>query len=99
MMPPGICACQWASRASRLLADALGDEAPVAPLEHDDDHAPGCPASDLSQGMGLQPAGPPHPALDLVLVGVLSSSSPLPATAPALSLRDELPLPDPLPLY
>ena len=60
LLPPGICVCKLSSPAARLLVHALGGEAP-APQPDDHDHLPGCPASDLAQGMGLQPAAPPHP--------------------------------------
>jgi hypothetical protein len=83
MMPPGICACQYPAPAAALFANLAGAEAPVPPPDNDDDHAPGCPASDLAQGMGLQPAGPPHPALDLARALDALDAGPQPP-APAL---------------
>ena len=65
LMPPGICACKQSGPAADLLVQALGKQAPPrpAPPQKDDDHAPGCPASYLSQGLGVAP--PPGPgALD-----------------------------------
>src|SRR5262245_26182136 len=84
-MPPGICACQWAGAASGLLSAALGDELPVPEPEEDDDHAPGCPASHLAQGMGVKPpAGPTHPALDLgPSLATPTTALPAPVTGPA----------------
>src|SRR3954453_1366552 len=56
LMPPGLCICQQTGGgAIRLLAPA-GTEFPPEP-EHDDHH-PGCPASFLSLGLGVLPAGP-----------------------------------------
>jgi hypothetical protein len=65
LMPPGICACKQSGPAADLLVRALGKQAPPrpAPARNEDDHAPGCPASYLSQGLGVAP--PPGPgALD-----------------------------------
>jgi hypothetical protein len=60
LLPPGICICQSAAPAARLLAHLLqtGMDVPTPEAEEDerDDHAPGCPASKLSTGMGLLPA-------------------------------------------
>ncbi len=92
MMPPGICACKSSAPAVALFANLCGADVPVPPPDsNDDDHAPGCPASDLAQGMGLQPAGPPHPALDLARALDALDTSPRPL-APAL--EGEPPFPD-----
>jgi hypothetical protein len=60
LLPPGICICQSSAATARLLAEFLrtGMAVPTPEAEEDDrdDHAPGCPASKLSTGMGLLPA-------------------------------------------
>jgi hypothetical protein len=61
MLPPGICVCQWHSPAARFVVGLLntGREVPPSPpVEKEDDHEPGCPASKLAAGMGLRPASP-----------------------------------------
>lgn len=101
LMPPGICICQLTSTASNYLANVLGTETP-APIEEDDDHAPGCPASILSTGMGVSPpAGPlvfppaaqsavcvlPCPSLsDLSWPFTLLSTGPPPSPDPLLQV-------------
>ncbi|MFO0846254.1 MAG: hypothetical protein U0797_28390 [Gemmataceae bacterium] len=68
LMPPGVCVCKLSSPAVHLLCLALGGEPPVTAPEHDDhDHHPGCPASGLSEGLGVQPAAVhlDHPSLSL----------------------------------
>lgn len=71
MMPPGICVCQWKPPAARCLAALLQEDRQIPNEEErdDDDHAPGCPASPLAAGMGIQPSAaplfPPDLALDL----------------------------------
>ena len=91
LMPPGICACKLSSPAAKLLAAALGGTPVSLPgdsSEDDLDHSPGCPASDLAQGMGVAPpSGPgtldlapaPHP--DLAPAPLFASLSP--AAVPA----------------
>ncbi len=68
LMPPGICICKLSCPATRFVAHAFGTESPTHSEEEEDDHLPGCPASELAQGMGLKPAGPPAPSLDLANV-------------------------------
>jgi hypothetical protein len=61
LLPPGICICTLNAGGARLLAMVLGSEMPATlPDNHDEgDHAPGCPASALSWGLGVSPpAGP-----------------------------------------
>jgi hypothetical protein len=62
LLPPGICVCQWHSPAARMLVQLFGgtkEVPPSPPVENEDDHEPGCPASKLAAGMGLRPASPP----------------------------------------
>jgi hypothetical protein len=63
LMPPGICVCKLSSPASRWLAAAWGAELPPPPppTHTDDDHAPGCPASSLAEGLGVAPPPGPGP--------------------------------------
>jgi hypothetical protein len=78
LMPPGICVCKLTSPALRLLAVLQGAEPPVAPLEvEDDDHSPGCPASYLSQGLGVAPPSGPGP-ITLSLTGFSACVCPTP---------------------
>jgi hypothetical protein len=63
LMPPGICVCQAASPAGKMLANLLHNDAPQ-PDPFDDDHNPGCPASIFSSGLGVFPT--PVPALHLL---------------------------------
>src|SRR5262245_36093641 len=58
MAPPGICLCKSAAPVHVFLADLLGGLPPAPEPEDDDDHAPGCPASKLCEGMGLWPTAP-----------------------------------------
>jgi hypothetical protein len=89
LMPPGICACKLSSPASRLLAAAWGAELPPPsppPTHTDDDHAPGCPASSLAEGLGVAPPSGPGPVVALLLSGVtwlsdLDAETLLPASA------------------
>jgi hypothetical protein len=88
LMPPGICACQWSGPAAQLLLHALGADVPYVPPaqpEPDDDHAPGCPASPLAQGMGVHPpAGPSTLDLAATLTAPLVDPTPtLPAAGHA----------------
>jgi hypothetical protein len=72
LMPPGVCICKLSSPATRMLAAALGSEAPASEPEDDNDHSPGCPASPLAAGLGVAPpSGPGKVALALNLVSVL----------------------------
>jgi hypothetical protein len=69
LMPPGVCLCKLSSPAVRLLSLALGGDPPASVPEHDDhEHHPGCPASGLTEGLGVQPASAqldhPVPSLD-----------------------------------
>jgi hypothetical protein len=80
LMPAGICACQAASPAGRMLAALFDTNVPPS-APSDDDHNPGCPASIFSTGMGVFPA--PVPQLHL-----------LPSLPPAPVLLAELPLPE-----
>jgi hypothetical protein len=62
LLPPGICVCQWHSPAARFIVSLFntGKEVPPSPpVETEDDHEPGCPASKLAAGMGLRPVVPP----------------------------------------
>jgi hypothetical protein len=65
LLPPGICVCQWHAPAARWLVKLLNTGKlvpPSPPVENEDDHEPGCPASKLAAGMGLRPvAHPPAP--------------------------------------
>jgi hypothetical protein len=86
LMPPGICACKLSSPAAKLLAAAFGGTPVSLPgdsTEDDRDHSPGCPASDLAQGMGVAPpSGPGNldlasaPHSDLAPAPLLVSLSP-----------------------
>jgi hypothetical protein len=82
LVPPGVCLCKLSSPAARVLADLLGREAPAPEPEEDEDHAAGCPASKVSEGLGVRPA--PAPAQpDLALgQGVVDRSSPPAGLAP-----------------
>jgi hypothetical protein len=55
LAPPGICLCQSAAPAVNSLAWLLGQDDPLPATEPVEDHDPGCPASGLSEAMGLQP--------------------------------------------
>jgi hypothetical protein len=77
LMPPGICVCKLSTPASRLLAAACGSELPAIPTEEsDDDHDPGCPASYLSQGLGVAPPSGPG-LIFLTLTGSVESILPV----------------------
>jgi hypothetical protein len=83
MLPPGICVCQWHSPAARLVVGLLntGKEVPPSPpVENEDDHEPGCPASKLAAGMGLRPASPAQlpPAVSPEIVAVSETPVQLP---------------------
>jgi hypothetical protein len=89
MLPPGICVCQWHSPAARWLVRLLntGKEVPPSPpVENEDDHEPGCPASKLAAGMGLRPAShpplPPAPTPEVVC----AYSTDSPTTSPSGSV-------------
>ena len=88
LMPPGICVCKLSSPAAYLLARALGGDppAPDPSPDHHDDHHPGCPASCLSLGMGLQP---PSPVLDP------DTSLPAPVAEPPADCREPAYAPPP----
>jgi hypothetical protein len=78
LLPPGICVCQWHSPAARMLVQLFGggkEVPPSPPLENEDDHEPGCPASKLAAGMGLRPASP----APLMLGAVYDEVPPAPA--------------------
>lgn len=99
LMPPGVCVCKLSSPAVRLLSLALGGEAPVLAPEHDDhDHHPGCPASGLTEGLGVQPASVqldhPTPSLDSPIQ--FPALTPLSTTSPDL---DHALFPRTTPLY
>jgi hypothetical protein len=83
LMPPGICICKQTARATNLLASDLGKETPP-PLLGDDDHAPGCPASYLSQGMGVAP--PSGPLWLPLTAGPSTLALPAPDPAPLAPL-------------
>jgi hypothetical protein len=73
LMPPGICVCKWSSPAARFLAAARGAKLPAPPpppTHADDDHAPGCPASSLAEGLGVAPPSGPGPLISLLRMGV-----------------------------
>jgi hypothetical protein len=70
MAPPGICLCKVSSPATAFFADLFGKDAPPTEQDDDDDHAPGCPASKLSEGMGLRPANVAPPDDDGVMVSL-----------------------------
>jgi hypothetical protein len=91
LVPPGICLCKLSSPASRLLADALGNEPLSLPAEteHHDDHHDGCPAGGLCEALGLRPAGPGP--IELPLVAVLPVLADFVSTGAAAS-PFELPL-------
>jgi hypothetical protein len=79
LMPPGICVCKLSSPAARFLAAAWGAQLPPPPpppTHTDDDHAPGCPASSLAEGLGVAPPSGPGPIIALLLSGVVWSSEP-----------------------
>jgi hypothetical protein len=76
LVPPCMCLCKLEAPASRAIAWVFGTEVPDAPMDyHDDDHHPGCPASYLSLGLGLQP---------MPFIEPLPSSLSLPAPTPFL---------------
>jgi hypothetical protein len=79
LVPPGVCLCKLSSPAAHLLASVLGREAP-APEPEDEDHAAGCPASKLAEGMAVRPAAGPG-APDLALGQALADPPPLTALA------------------
>jgi hypothetical protein len=84
LMPPGICVCKLSSPALRWFALLNGQEqpsVPAEPAEEEDDHAPGCPASYLSQGMGVAPPSGPGPFI-LPWTGYVATAadSPIPFT-------------------
>jgi hypothetical protein len=85
LLPPGICICTWTAPAARLLAVCLATDAPVsAPAtEHEDDHAPGCPASIFSTGLGVKPPAGPF-VLPPDLAGLVPTDPA--ATAPGTAL-------------
>src|SRR5947209_7014983 len=83
LMPPGICACRWSAPAAGLLVHLLGADTsvPVPAPEEDDDHAPGCPASPLAQGMGVHPPAGASlldlaPTLVLALTATATAATP-----------------------
>jgi hypothetical protein len=96
LAPPGICLCKLTAPASDSLAGAIrGEPPPPLPNEPDDDHAPGCPASCLSQGMWVKPPVPALPP-DLALAW-LPTPDTLPSACPAPAEEVEgtaLPPPD-----
>jgi hypothetical protein len=76
MAPPGICLCKVTSPAVGSFLHLLGKDVPPVAPEPVEDHDPGCPASGLSEAMGLQP--PPVMLLPpLALAPVVSEDSPL----------------------
>jgi hypothetical protein len=86
LLPPGICVCQWHSPAARLVVGLFhtGREVPPSPpVEKEDDHEPGCPASKLAAGMGLRPASPAPlpPAASPEVVAVSGALVLLPAAS------------------
>jgi hypothetical protein len=92
LVPPGICLCKLSSPASRLLASALGNDLPPPPAESEPDdhhHHDGCPASPLSQALGLRPAGPGP--IELPLVALLPVLDDVASTGASVSPL-ELPL-------
>lgn len=58
LLPPGICICKLTSPVSRAAVLLLGGQPNGDPVDLEDDHHPGCPASHLDSGLGVQPAGP-----------------------------------------
>jgi hypothetical protein len=96
LMPPGICACKWSSPAARLLVAffdrSRADTIPPPPVESDDDHTPGCPASFLAVGMGVWPPSEPPPSLVLAPETLSLPNASVAATPSALP--DSLPVPD-----
>jgi hypothetical protein len=107
LMPPGICVCKLSSPAARYLAAAWGARLPPPPpppTHTDDDHAPGCPASSLAEGLGVAPPSGPGPILALLLSGVAwlpdpDADSLLPALLTELLAPPDLPFMAAAPLY
>lgn len=57
LLPPGICVCKLSSPVAQLLILMAGSESSHS-QEDDEDHHPGCPASGLTAGLGVQPVTP-----------------------------------------
>jgi hypothetical protein len=97
LMPPGICVCKQSAPAVELLARALGKQAPArpaTPAKEEDDHAPGCPASYLAQGLGVAPPPGPGP-LDPGAGLSLGPPPPVPVALVALAALPPEPHPRP----
>jgi hypothetical protein len=100
LLPPGICVCKWNAPAARLLVALLDNDRQVPSEEEreDDDHAPGCPASPLAVGMGIQPPSvtpfPPDLSFDVPPLDTAPSF----ASAPfdTIAADDSQSPPDPL---
>ncbi len=101
LLPPGICLCQEGSPATRLFLSVIDPQRELPPPspEEDDDHDPGCPASQLAAGMGLHlplvSLLPPLPDALLELPELILPAPPEPhPTASTFG-----PSPPPLPIY
>jgi hypothetical protein len=94
LAPPGICLCHADSPAVYFVVSLLKPSTePPVPTPDDDDHVPGCPASPLAAGLGLQPA--PVEVPPLAAAGFVDVTAPAPLPwSPLLSFS---PLPDPPP--